>query len=143
MRQGTLFDIDKLREEYKEKVAISEKPEVYNDLEKSQKISKEIVSLENKVSAFDKAEKTINDTAEIIDMISEDDEALFSEIDEELKAVYTTVEDMRLKALLRGKYDKLNAILTLHAGAGGTEACDWTEMLYRMYMYYAEKSGYT
>ena len=50
---------------------------------------------------------------------------------------------MRLAALLRGKYDKLNAILTLHAGAGGTEACDWTEMLYRMYICYAEKHGYT
>ncbi len=50
---------------------------------------------------------------------------------------------MRLSALLKGKYDKLNALLTLHSGAGGTEACDWTEMLYRMYMYYAEKNGYT
>ncbi len=54
-----------------------------------------------------------------------------------------TVEEMRLAALLRGKYDKLNALLTLHAGAGGTEACDWTEMLYRMYLCYAEKNGYT
>ena len=49
---------------------------------------------------------------------------------------------MRLATLLKGKYDKLNALLTLHAGAGGTEACDWTEMLYRMYMCYAEKNGY-
>jgi peptide chain release factor 2 len=57
--------------------------------------------------------------------------------------VEKSVEEMRLAALLRGKYDKLNALLTLHAGAGGTEACDWTEMLYRMYMYYAEKNGYT
>lgn len=95
------------------------------------------------MSAFDKAEKTINDTADIIDMADEDDEALFSEIDGELNAVHKVVEEMKLQALLRGKYDKLNAILTLHAGAGGTEACDWTEMLYRMYMYYAEKSGYT
>ncbi len=112
-------------------------------MEKSQKISKEIASLDNKISAYDKAEKIINDTSDIIDMVEDDDEAIFSEIDEELKRVYKVVEEMRLQALLRGKYDKLNAILTLHAGAGGTEACDWTEMLYRMYMYYAEKSGYT
>ena len=64
-------------------------------------------------------------------------------IDGELSEVENTVEEMRLAALLRGKYDKLNAILTLHAGAGGTEACDWTEMLYRMYICYAEKHGYT
>jgi len=73
----------------------------------------------------------------------ENDESLLAELDEELKAVEKTVENMRLQALLRGKYDKLNAILTLHAGAGGTEACDWTEMLYRMYICYAEKNGFT
>lgn len=50
---------------------------------------------------------------------------------------------MRLQALLKGKYDKLNALMTLHAGAGGTEACDWTEMLYRMYICYCEKNGYS
>lgn len=54
-----------------------------------------------------------------------------------------TVEEMRLATLLRGKYDKLNALLSLHAGAGGTEACDWTEMLYRMYICYAEKNGFS
>lgn len=68
---------------------------------------------------------------------------MFSEIDAELSGAEKAVEEMRLNALLRGKYDALNAILTLHAGAGGTEACDWTEMLYRMYICYAEKNGYT
>ncbi len=68
---------------------------------------------------------------------------MFLEIDRDLSEVAETVENMRLQALLKGKYDKLNAILTLHAGAGGTEACDWTEMLYRMYICYAEKNGYT
>lgn len=65
------------------------------------------------------------------------------ELKEELDGVEKTVEEMRLNALLSGKYDKLNALMTLHAGAGGTEACDWTEMLYRMYICYAEKNGYS
>ncbi|MBO5067378.1 MAG: peptide chain release factor 2 [Clostridia bacterium] len=143
-RRDTLFDIDSLRQELSEKTALSEKPEIYTDLAKSQQISKEIASLTNKVSAFDKAEKTINDSADIIELAEEEnDESILIEVDEELKNVEKTVEEMRLAALLRGKYDKLNALLTLHAGAGGTEACDWTEMLYRMYMYYAEKNGYT
>ncbi len=73
----------------------------------------------------------------------ENDESILDEIEGELISVEKTVEEMRLAVLLNGKYDKNNAILTLHAGAGGTEACDWTEMLYRMYMYYAEKNGYT
>ena len=80
----------------------------------------------------------------IVDLAEEEnDESVLDELDGELTKVESTVEEMRLAALLRGKYDKLNAILTLHAGAGGTEACDWTEMLYRMYICYAEKHGYT
>lgn len=71
------------------------------------------------------------------------DESILLEVEGELSAVEKTVEEMRLSALLRGKYDKLNALMTLHAGAGGTEACDWTEMLYRMYILYAEKNGFT
>ena len=136
--------MDNLRQQLEQKTAESQLPEVYSNLEKSQQISKEIASLTNKVTSFDRAEKTIKDTEDIIDFAEEEnDEELFSEIDRELSNVEKTVEEMRLQALLRGKYDKLNAILTLHAGAGGTEACDWTEMLYRMYIYYAEKNGFT
>ncbi len=114
------------------------------DLAKSQQISKEIAALSNKVSAFDKAERTVDDAEGIVELAEEEnDETVLDELDGELSEVENTVEEMRLAALLRGKYDKLNAILTLHAGAGGTEACDWTEMLYRMYICYAEKHGYT
>ncbi len=143
-RRGTLFDIDKLRAELAEKTNLSENPEVYTDLAKSQQILKEIASLNSKIETFDKAEKVITDTFEILELAEEEnDESMFEEIEKELRSVEETVENMRLSALLRGKYDSLNALLTLHAGAGGTEACDWTEMLYRMYMYYAEKNGYT
>ena len=133
-----------MREQLKIKTAESEKPEVYTDLNKSQQIAKEIASLSNRISAFGKAEKTLNDADELLGLAEEEgDEETAAAIAEELKEVEKDVEEMRLKALLSGKYDKLNALLTLHAGAGGTEACDWTEMLYRMYMYYAEKNGYT
>ncbi len=73
----------------------------------------------------------------------EEDEETFEEITLDLVKAEKKLEELRLKILLKGKYDSLNALLTLHAGAGGTEACDWTEMLYRMYIYYAEKNGYT
>ncbi|MBR2871024.1 MAG: peptide chain release factor 2 [Clostridia bacterium] len=143
-KRDTLFDIDNLRLALKEKVALSETPEVFLDLKKAQQISKEIASLESKVSAFSKAENTINDMADMVLLAEEEnDESVIELINEELSNVEKTVEEMRLAALLTGKYDKLNAILTLHAGAGGTEACDWTEMLYRMYICYTEKNGYT
>ena len=72
---------------------------------------------------------------------TENDQEIFAEIDGEINRVEKNIEEMRLSALLKGKYDKLNALLTLHSGAGGTEACDWTEMLYRMYICYAQKNG--
>ena len=133
-----------MKDQLEEKTKLSETPEIYSDLQKSQQISKEIASLSNKVNTFKKAEKILSDADEIVELAEmENDESILDEVEKELKDLEKTVEEMRLAALLNGKYDKLNAILTLHAGAGGTEACDWTEMLYRMYMYYAEKNGYT
>lgn len=73
---------------------------------------------------------------------SSEDEELYSELTSELKTLETRLEDLKLETLLNGKYDSLNAILTLHAGAGGTEAQDWVSMLYRMYTMYAERMGY-
>ena len=126
------------------KVALSEQPEVFLDLEKAQKISKEIASLTNKVEAYDNAMKVLTDSLEIVELSEmENDESFFIEVEKDLSSVEKIIEEMRLSALLSDKYDRLNAILTLHAGAGGTEACDWTEMLYRMYMYYAEKNDFT
>ena len=74
--------------------------------------------------------------------IEADDESVLEEVAKELETAEKDIEEIRLRTLLRGKYDSCDAILTLHAGAGGTEACDWTEMLYRMYICYAEKHGY-
>ena len=79
----------------------------------------------------------------MIEMLSgSEDEELFSELNTELKSIEERLENLKLETLLNGKYDSLNAILTLHAGAGGTEAQDWVSMLYRMYTMYAEKMGY-
>ncbi len=144
LETGESLDITKLRQEFKEKSELSQTPEIFMDLQKAQQISKEIASLENRISLFEEAEKGVDDLSDLIDLAEEEnDEAVFIEIDQELLKIENSVENMRLTALLRGKYDKLNAILTLHAGAGGTEACDWTEMLYRMYICYSEKNGFS
>lgn len=123
---------------------LAQNPDVYLDLNASVKINKEISSLQNKIDTFTNAEKMINDILEIIELAEmENDETLLEGIEQEILSVSKSVEDMRLKTLLKGKYDNSNALLMLHAGAGGTEACDWTEMLYRMYICYAEKNGFT
>ncbi len=137
------LDIDNIGEKLKELKSEQEKPEVWNDLEKSKHIGREISVIEGKIASYKKGEAALNDAQAFVDLIEEaDDESLIPELENMIKSTETDIEDMRIKALLKGKYDANNAILSLHAGAGGTEACDWTQMLYRMYLRYCEKSGF-
>ena len=120
-----------------------EKPEVWQDLEKSKKIGREISSVESKMASYQKGEAALADANAFVDLIEEaDDESLIPELENMISAAAADIEDMRIRALLKGKYDANNAILNLHAGAGGTEACDWTQMLYRMYVRYCENQGF-
>ena len=107
-------------------------------------MARQIQGIKNKLDAYDKAQKTITDAEEMIALAEEEnDDSFMEEVENELNAAEKDIAEIRLRTLLKGKYDSCNAIMTLHAGAGGTEACDWTEMLYRMYMYYAQRHDYT
>ena len=107
-------------------------------------MARQIQSIKNKLDAYDKAQKAIADAEEMIALAEEEnDDSFMEEVENELSTAEKDIAEIRLRTLLKGKYDSCNAIMTLHAGAGGTEACDWTEMLYRMYMYYAQKHNYT
>lgn len=140
---GYSLDIDSARSELAAIEKELEKEEIYTNLEKSTEYSRKAQAIRNKIEAFDKAEKAITDAEEMIKLSEEeDDDSFMGEVEAELKEAESDIEKIRLQALLRGKYDASDAIMTLHAGAGGTEACDWTEMLYRMYICYAEKHGY-
>lgn len=137
------LDIDNLDEKLAYFKAEQEKPEVWQDLEKSKTVGREISSIENKIAAYENGKTAIEEALAFIDLIEEaDDESLIPELDEMISVAENDIEDMRIRALLKGKYDANNAILNLHAGAGGTEACDWTQMLYRMYLRYCEKVGF-
>ena len=132
--------------------AEQEKPEVWQDLERSAKLAREAAAVEGKLNAYEKSKTAIEEVYALIDLIEEmgggeeeADAALSGEIEELdrlIRDAETDLEDMRIRALLRGKYDGYNALLTLHSGAGGTESCDWVSMLYRMYTRYAERSGF-
>lgn len=137
------LDIDNRYIQLKELKAEQENPEVWQDLERSKKIGREISSIESKISSYEAGRKALDDANEIIDLIEEtEEEDLVPELDKMIAAAEKDIEEMRIKALLRGKYDNSNALLALHAGAGGTEACDWCQMLYRMYCRYAEMNGF-
>ena len=115
----------------------------WDDLENSQKVLQETKSLERKIEKFNKLSDNLEDIITLIELsIEEDDESSLEEIKSESDAFKAKLEEEKLSTLLTGEYDNSNAILTFHAGAGGTEAQDWAEMLYRMYNHWAERHEY-
>ena len=137
------LDIDILVGKLARLKAEQEKPEVWQDLEKSTKLGREISSVEGKIHSYEKGKKALEEVNSVIDLIEEtEEEDLVPELESLLKTVEEDLEEMRIRTLLRGKYDANNALLTLHSGAGGTESCDWVSMLYRMYTRYAERNGF-
>ena len=103
-----------------------------------------IKGLRDKIARYRELKSLWDDLKTLVELaIEEDDESVLDEVKTNYKKVTSDLENMKLETLLSGKYDKNNAIITLHAGAGGTEAQDWCEMLYRMYTHWAERRGYS
>ena len=116
----------------------------WNDLERSQKVLQRTKQLKNKCAKYDNMAARWEDMMTLCQMaIEENDDSMLPELEEEYASFEKGLEDMRLSTLLSGEYDNCNAIISFHAGAGGTEAQDWTQMLYRMYTRWAERHGYS
>lgn len=120
-----------------------EAPDFWNDAEVSQQKMKELKSYKDDVAVCAQLEEKLSDIETLIAMGDEEnDVSLIPEIEEEIKEYEEAFEKIRIKTLLSGEYDKDNAIVSLHAGAGGTESCDWASMLYRMYTRWASDKGF-
>ena len=118
-------------------------PGFWDDMENSQKILQRTANLKAKVEKYEKLEARYEDALALIELGDEaEDESLIEEAQAELDAIRADIDRQRLETLLTGEYDKNNAILTFHAGSGGTEAQDWAEMLYRMYTRWAAAHGF-
>ena len=121
-----------------------EAPGFWDDTERSQKYMVELKSLKDDKETYEQLESQYEDIATLIEMgYEENDASVIPEIEEMLQEFISTYDNIRMKTLLSGEYDACGAILTLHAGAGGTEACDWAAMLYRMYCRWADAKGYS
>ena len=141
---GAALKLDQARNEVEKLEEESAQEGFWNDTENSQKVQKRISALKNKIEKYDRLRTQYEDMLTICEMaLEEDDDSMLEELESEYKAFEEKLETMRLQTLLTGEYDANNAILTFHAGAGGTEAQDWTQMLYRMYNMWAERHGYT
>ena len=137
------LEIEQARQELNRLELEAHEDGFWNDLERSQKNQMRSKQLHNKIHRYEKLVSTRDDLLALIDMGTEmDDASLLPELEEGYKKLEADVEQARLTTLLSGEYDNCNAILTFHAGAGGTEAQDWAQMLYRMYMQWANKHGF-
>ena len=147
-----LFDISSLEEKLKELESKTTDAKFWEDSEHSSVILKQINDIKSKTESYKKIESTLEYIMELNELISEefkDNEDESSDLNDEIKEVISAtnklekdVEKLEISTLLSGKYDSNNAILTLHPGAGGTEAQDWVAMLYRMYCRWANNNGY-
>ena len=137
------LDLDTVRREVDELEEKTADPNFWNDLATSQKVLQRSKQLKNKLEQYARLTTQWEDLTTLVEMaIEEDDESLLSEIEEGYTALETALAEANLATLLTGEYDNASAIISLHAGAGGTEAQDWCQMLYRMYTRWAERKGF-
>ena len=141
---GEALHVDHLREQVEELTEEMNQPEFWNDVERSTHVNQRLGQLKNRISHYEKLLSTADDIEVMIDLAREEgDEDTALEAGEEIAALKEQADALELETLMRGDYDDCNAVLSLHAGAGGTEAQDWTQMLYRMYTRYCERMGFT
>jgi len=139
----TVFDVEKLKLELNELSNSLLNPDIYSIPSKSIEINKKIKHHTDIIEEMSTLNTKISDIQEMLTFLEvEDDEELLQEVDKELNILEKLVSKLYLNTLLNKPYDHSNAILKIHSGAGGTEACDWVGMLYRMYKMYAERHGF-
>lgn len=122
---------------------MSEAPDFWNDQKRAQSLLQKSKSLQNWVDLWNELKEKVDHIEEFVELVkAEEDESFITEIDKELAEAEKLYSELELKSMLSGKDDDKNCILTIHSGAGGTEAQDWSEMLMRMYMRWGEQNGY-
>lgn len=140
---GECLKLEELNARLKELEKQQDSPDFWLDAKNAQVVSQEVKKIANKINSYNKLLNAVNDNIELLKMSIElEDDGEAENILNEYNELSRCAEEMKLATYLNGEYDSCDAILTLHAGAGGTEAQDWVSMLYRMYTRYAEKKGY-
>jgi len=138
-----LFDISNLKEELSQLEEKTNNVNFWQDSQNSSKILKQINQIKSKIVFYKKIENNINNLIEMNTLVEqEQEESLEEELEKSIKQLEKEIEKLEIDTLLSGRYDSNNAILTIHPGAGGTESCDWAQMLYRMYTRWALDNGY-
>ncbi|OUU84672.1 MAG: peptide chain release factor 2 [Verrucomicrobiaceae bacterium TMED76] len=142
MSFGGIFDLESLQSQKEKLESKMSAPGFWDDNEQAAKISGEHSSASKKINLFEDLDSRVSDIDDLIAFAEEEgDKAAISEVKKEVDELSLMLGDLEMELLLSGKYDKKNAFLTIHAGTGGTEACDWAEMLLRQYQRWSERRG--
>ena len=139
INSGVHFDLEKLDAEIEELTQKTESPDFWNSREEALSIISQLNSKKDLVETYRGLITTLNDLSELLDL---EDESIFDSIDESITQLKKDTKEFENQRLFSGEFDSLNAILEIHPGAGGTEAQDWADMLYRMYVLFAENHKY-
>src|SRR3989339_1205024 len=140
---GGFFDIDGKQVELTEKEKISQEQNLWNDPSEAQKVMQRISELKDWIIIWNETQALLQDLQALIELAEEaKDESMETEVNNEISEVEKHLSELEIRNILSGEDDERNAILTIHSGAGGTEAQDWAEMLLRMYLRWAERKGF-
>lgn len=146
MSLGTLFDLENKNVKLKNLERYINEPDFWSDPKRAGKISAEIKYIKDEIEDINLIESSLDNIDELIEIIQMEDESegikLVDEIKNDLKDISKRIADISVKTLLSDEYDTCGAVMKLNAGAGGTEACDWCDMLFRMYKRWCESNGY-
>ena len=140
---GGVFDLTGLRARFEELEAEMARPDLWDDREQAEKTSREKTSLERELRLFDELETSLDDAATLLELAEEaDDDDTRAEAAEHFRKVEAVLEESEVRQLLGGEHDRGDVILSINSGAGGTDACDWADMLMRMYLRWVERQGF-
>ena len=143
MNYGGYFDPNTKKLEIERLEKLVNEPNFWNDKRKSEKVISELNVLKRSIDNIEKLREKVNDNYSVLEGLKDDeDDELINLLTEESNNIGKDLEKLEIELLLNDPYDKGDAILEIHSGAGGTEACDWANMLYRMYTRWCEKNGY-
>lgn len=143
MKSEVIFDVSKKREDLKKLREKSTKSDFWDNPKSAQHINKQISDIVDEIQTYEKLQSRLDDLQVMVELaLEEDAEEMAEEIETELNKLNEIIEKIEFNLMLSGEHDDANAILLIHSGAGGTEACDWASILLRMYLRWAESHNY-
>ena len=139
---GGHFDLQNKNNKINELETELQDENIWNNVDYANKVNSELVNLKKTVSSFNNLSTKINDSISLLDILSSEDTNELKELETELNNIKNEINDLEIETLLNGPYDNSSCYLEIHPGAGGTEACDWADMLLRMYTMFCDKNNY-